>query len=138
MNDKVNEVVAALNGAKTAEGLAIQAEVVDSDDGLVKAELSEREEFPIMIEIDDDQITAIANLWDQTDVKTGMEAEMMNVMLSMNIALPLSAFAKTGRTYQLFGAMSVNTVMANVVEEITALSDNTIAVFDALGEYLNQ
>ena len=63
---------------------------------------------------------------------------MMNVMLSMNIALPLSAFAKTGRTYQLFGAMSVNTVMANVVEEITALSDNTIAVFDALGEYLNQ
>ena len=68
MNDKVNEVVAALNGAKTAEGLAIQAEVVDSDDGLVKAELSEREEFPIMIEIDDDQITAIANLWDQTDV----------------------------------------------------------------------
>jgi hypothetical protein len=138
LNDKINEVVAALNAATTEEGLAIQAEVVNRDDSLVKVELAEREEFPIMIEFGEDQITVIANLWDQNDVKPGMEAEMMNVMLSMNIALPLSAFAKTGKTYQLFGAMSMNTMMANVVEEITALSDNTIAVFDALSEYLNQ
>lgn len=138
MNDKLNEIVTALNGAKTEEGLGIQAEVVDADEGLVKVELAEREEFPIMIDVSEDQITAIANLWDQHDVKEGMEAEMMNVMLSMNIALPLSAFAKTGSTYQLFGAMSANTLMANVVEEITVLSDNTIAVFEALGEYLNR
>ena len=138
MNAKVNEVVTALNGAKTQEGLAIQAEVVDADEGLVKVELEDRAEFPIMIELSDDQITAVANLWDQGDVKEGMEAEMMNVMLSMNIALPLSAFAKTGSTYQLFGAMSVNTVMTNVVEEIAVLSDNTLAVFDALGEYLGR
>ena len=138
MNAKVNEVVTALNGAKTQEGLAIQAEVVDADEGLVKVELEDRAEFPIMIELSDDQITAVANLWDQGDVKEGMEAEMMNMMLSMNIALPLSAFAKTGSTYQLFGAMSVNTVMTNVVEEIAVLSDNTLAVFDALGEYLGR
>ena len=138
MNDKLNEIVTALNGAKTEEGLGIQAEIVDTGEGLVKVELAEREEFPIMIDVSEDQITAIAILWDQHDVKEGMEAEMMNVMLSMNIALPLSAFAKTGSIYQLFGAMSANTVMANVVEEITVLSDNTIAVFEALGEYLNR
>jgi uncharacterized protein YjfI (DUF2170 family) len=138
LNDKLNEIVTALNGAKTEEGLGIQAEIVDAGEGLVKVELAEREEFPIMIDVSEDQITAIAILWDQHDVKEGMEAEMMNVMLSMNIALPLSAFAKTGSIYQLFGAMSANTVMANVVEEITVLSDNTIAVFEALGEYLNR
>lgn len=137
MTDKLNEVVAALNAATTEEGLAIRAEVVDAGEQLIKVELEEREEFPIMLDIAEDQITAVVNLWSQNEVKEGAEAEMMSVMLSMNVALPLSAFAKTGGTYQLFGAMSANTVMENIVEEINALSDNTLEVVDALGEYLN-
>jgi uncharacterized protein YjfI (DUF2170 family) len=136
VTDRLNEVVAALNAATTKEGLAIRASVMDEDNEIVKIEVEEREEFPIMLDIDEDQITAIVNLWDQAEVKEGAEAEMMSVMLSMNVALPLSAFAKTGRIYQLFGAMSVNTVMDNIVEEIGVLSDNTLAVADVLGDYL--
>lgn len=137
MTDKLNEVVAALNIATTKEGLAIRAEVVDVGDEIIKIEVEEREEFPIMLDIDDDQITAIVNLWSQHEIKEGAEAEMMSVMLSMNVALPLSAFAKTEGIYQLFGAMSANTVMENIVEEINVLSDNTLEVLDALGDYLN-
>ncbi len=138
MSEKLNEVVAALNGAATPEGLPIRAEVIDADNEIVKIEVEEREEFPIVLEIDEDQMTAVVNLWNQSEVKQGLEAEMMSVMLSMNVALPLSAFAKTEGTYQLFGAMSTNTVMDNVVEEISVLSDNTLQVIDALGEYLKQ
>ncbi len=137
MTDKLNEVVAALNAATTNEGLAIRAEVIDADEKIIKVEVEEREEFPIMLDIDEEQITAIVNLWSQNEVKEGAEAEMMSVMLSMNVALPLSAFAKTGGTYQLFGAMSANTLMENIVEEISVLSDNTLEVVDALGDYLN-
>ncbi|MEN8167823.1 MAG: DUF2170 family protein [Pseudomonadota bacterium] len=137
MTDKLNEVVAALNAATTKEGLAIRAEVVDAGEGIIKVEVEEREEFPIMLDIDEEQMTAIVNLWSQNEVKEGAEAEMMSVMLSMNVALPLSAFAKTEGTYQLFGAMSANTVTENIVEEINVLSDNTLEVVDALGDYLN-
>jgi uncharacterized protein YjfI (DUF2170 family) len=137
VTDKLNEVVAALNAATTKEGLAIRAEVIDAGEGIIKIEVEEREEFPIMLDIDEDQMTAIVNLWSQNEVKEGAEAEMMSVMLSMNVALPLSAFAKTGGIYQLFGAMSANTVMENIVEEINVLSDNTLEVVDALGDYLN-
>jgi uncharacterized protein YjfI (DUF2170 family) len=136
LNDKLKDVVAALDGVTTPAGMAIRATIVEGESGLLKVEIEDREEFPIMIEFSTDQITAVANLWKHSDVKAGMEAEMMNIMLSMNIAMPLSSFAKTGGTYQLFGAMSVNTLMQNVVEEIAVLSDNTLAVFDALGEYL--
>ncbi|MGD8588539.1 MAG: DUF2170 family protein [Chromatiales bacterium] len=136
MTDRLKEVVTALNDATTKEGLAIRAIVVDEGEELIKVEVEEREEFPIMLDIDDDQMTAIVNLWGQEEVKEGAEAEMMSVMLSMNVALPLSAFAKTGGIYQLFGAMSVNTVMENVVEEISALSDNALAVVDVLSGYL--
>ena len=138
MSEKVNEVVAALNGAATLEGLAIRAEVIDADREILKIEIEDREEFPIILEIDEEQMTVVVNLWNQNEVKEGLEAEMMSVMLSMNIALPLSAFAKTEGTYQLFGAMSTNTMMDNVIEEITVLSDNTLQVVDALSEYLNQ
>ncbi|MEN8179426.1 MAG: DUF2170 family protein [Pseudomonadota bacterium] len=137
MTDKLNEVVAALNAATTKEGLEIRAEVIDAGEGIIKIEVEEREEFPIMLDIDEEQMTAIVNLWSQNEVKEGAEAEMMNVMLSMNVALPLSAFAKTGGIYQLFGAMSANTVMENIVEEINVLSDNTLEVVDALSDYLN-
>ena len=137
MTDKLNEVVAALNAATTKEGLAIRAEVIDAGEGIIKVEVEEREEFPIMLDIAEDQMTAIVNLWSQNEVKEGAEAEMMSVMLSMNVALPLSAFAKTGGIYQLFGAMSANTVMENIVEEINVLSDNTLEVVDALSDYLN-
>ena len=137
MTDKLNEVVAALNAATTKEGLAIRAEVIDAGEGIIKVEVEEREEFPIMLDIAEDQMTAIVNLWSQNEVKEGAEAEMMSVMLSMNVALPLSAFAKTGGIYQLFGAMSANTVTENIVEEINVLSDNTLEVVDALGDYLN-
>jgi uncharacterized protein YjfI (DUF2170 family) len=136
VTDRLNEVVAALNGTATKEGLAIRAIVVDQDEEIIKVEVEEREEFPIMLDIDDDQMTAIVNLWGRDEVKEGVEAEMMSVMLSMNLALPLSAFAKTSGIYQLFGAMSVNTVTENVVEEISVLSDNTLAVLDALSGYL--
>jgi uncharacterized protein YjfI (DUF2170 family) len=136
VTDRLKEVVTALNDATTKEGLAIRAIVVDEGEELIKVEVEEREEFPIMLDIDDDQMTAIVNLWGQEEVKEGAEAEMMSVMLSMNVALPLSAFAKTGGIYQLFGAMSVNTVMENVVEEISALSDNALAVVDVLSGYL--
>ena len=137
MTDKLNEVVAALNAATTKEGLAIRAEIIDAGEGIIKIEVEEREEFPIMLDVDEDQMTAIVNLWSQNEVKEGAEAEMMSVMLSMNVALPLSAFAKTGGIYQLFGAMSANTVMENIVEEINVLSDNTLEVVDALSDYLN-
>jgi uncharacterized protein YjfI (DUF2170 family) len=138
LNDKRKEVASALSEATVSGGMAISVSTVDGNDGFLKVEIEDREEFPIMVEFSDDQITAVANLWRYSDVKEGMEAEMMNVMLSMNIAMPLSSFAKTGGTYQLFGAMSVNTVTSNIVEEIEMLSDNTLAVFDALGGYLNQ
>ena len=138
MSEKSNEVVAALNGAATPESLAISAEVIDKEREIIKIEIEDREEFPIILEIDEEQMTAVVNLWHQKEVKEGLEAEMMSVMLSMNVALPLSAFAKTEGTYQLFGAMSTNTLMENVIEEITVLSDNTLQVLEVLSGYLNQ
>jgi hypothetical protein len=136
-DNKLNEVVNALNEATTGDGLTIAAEIIDADEQMIKVTVETREEFPLIVDINDDQLLVIANLWDAAEVKEGAEAEMMSTMLSMNIALPLSAFGKTGSQYQLFGALSVDSKLEVIVQEVDVLSSNLEAVLEAFVEYLN-
>ena len=65
MSDKrVTEIIELLNGATTVEGLSIHAEVINTDEQMIKVIIETREELPIIVDINDDQILAIANLWD--------------------------------------------------------------------------
>lgn len=136
-DNKLNEVVNALEGATTSDGLAITVEIIDAPGHVLKVTVETREEFPIILDVNDDQILAIVNLWDASEVKEGAEAEMMSTMLSMNIALPLSAFGKTGSQYQLFGALSADSKLEVIVQEVDVLSSNLEAVLEAFVEYLN-
>lgn len=133
---RVTEIVELLNGATTVEGLSIHAEVIDADEQMIKVVIETREEFPIIVDINDDQILAIANLWDASEIKEESEAEMMHSMLRMNIALPLSAFALTGTQYQLFGALSTDSRDEVILEEVELLSSNLEAVLDDFAIYL--
>ena len=136
MSEKLKEVLNALNGATTDDGLTLRAEVIDEESAMIQVVVDGREEFPIIVDIDEDQILALVSLWNETDVREGVEAEMMSAMLAMNIPLPLSAFGKTGSTYQLFGAMAPDTIASNLVLEVDLLSDNALAVYEAFEEYL--
>jgi uncharacterized protein len=135
-NNTLTEIIETLNSAITEEGLAMAAEIIDAEEQMFKVVVEGREEFPIIGDINEDQILAIINLWDGADVKEGAEAEMMGAMLSMNIPLPLSSFAKTGNQYQLFGALSNDSKLEVIVQEMSALSGNVEAVLDAFSEYL--
>lgn len=135
-NNTLTAVVEALNGAMTDDGLAMRAEIIDVAEQMFKVVVESREEFPIIGDINDDQILAIANLWQVSEVKSGAEAEMMNAMLGMNIPLPLSSFAKTGNQYQLFGALSTDSKLEVIVQEMSALSSNVEAVLEEFSQYL--
>jgi hypothetical protein len=137
LSDKrVTEIIELLNGATTVEGLSIHAEVINTDEQMIKVIIETREELPIIVDINDDQILAIANLWDASEVKQESEAEMMRSMLRMNIALPLSAFAQTGSQYQLFGALSTDSRDEVIIEEVELLSSNLEAVLEDFAIYL--
>ena len=63
--------------------------------------------------------------------------EMFESMLSLNIPMPLSSFAKMDDKYAVFGAMSLNSSAEDVALEITSLSDNSLDAIEALSDYLN-
>ena len=138
MTDKLSNVEAALNAAETEAGLKIAAKIIDQDAQMLQIEVEGREEFPIILDIDDDQILVMTNLWNEDEVNSESRAQMLEVMLTMNMPMPLSAFGKTGATYQLFGAMAVESKMENIILEVITLSENTMEVFDGLEQFLRK
>ncbi|MBT3309638.1 MAG: DUF2170 family protein [Gammaproteobacteria bacterium] len=136
MIEKLKTIVDALNGATTSDGLQIEAAIIDESELMAQVTVETREEFPIIVDINETQVLAIVNLFESEEIKEGLEAEMMEGMLSMNIPLPLSAFAKTGQQYQLYGAASVDSKPEVLVEEIDMLSCNLDAALEAFSSYL--
>ena len=61
---------------------------------------------------------------------------MMEIMLDMNVPMPLSSFAKIENKYVVFGAMSLNSSIEDVALEIATLSENAIDAISTMNDYL--
>lgn len=135
---QLQEIRAGLDGVTTEEGTTFGAEmVVEGDVTLVKVELEDREEFPIFISVDEDQLVCMTYLWPESEVKADRRSELLEAMLTMNVPMPLSSFGKVGDQYLIFGAMAANADMAELQHELIVLSDNTLTTVEVFGEYLN-
>lgn len=108
----------------------------ESDD-TVQVVVEDREEFPILVSADDEQILCVTYLWDDSQVKADGRSELQATLLAMNVPLPLSSFGKIGDRYVLFGALAANSSVEDVVTELEILSENTLEAIEAVAIYLN-
>lgn len=123
-----------LNGITSDNGFRFSTAEAD---GAVQVVVEDREEFPIVISSDDEQIVCLTYLWDEAQVKDGQKSEMLSALLEMNVPLPLSSFGKIGDRYVLFGALSASSRVEDVINELEILSDNTLEAIEAIAPYLN-
>ncbi|MDQ7004695.1 MAG: DUF2170 family protein [Ghiorsea sp.] len=98
--------------------------------------VEDREELPIFISTSDDQVLCIAYLFKNEEVKADMVHEMNNAMLSANISIPLSSFAKIGDQYVIYGALSVSSNLDDVVHEIDVLASNMVEAIEVMSDFL--
>ncbi len=110
---------------------------IDGETPVIQAVVQDVDEFPIMVTVGDEQILAIADLWGGAEVLDGKVNELNAVLLRANLPLPLSSFSIMGDRYVIFGALSVNSDITEVVEEITSLANNTVDALDFCKEYLH-
>lgn len=103
----------------------------------VEVVVEDREEFPILVSADDEQILCVTYLWDEAQVKADGRTDMLAGLLEMNVPLPLSSFGKIGDRYVLFGALAAGSSVADVVTELEILSDNTLEAIEAVAPFLN-
>lgn len=106
-------------------------------DGAMEIVVEDRDEFPIMVSADDEQVLCLTYLWDETQVKPDRKADMLSALLEMNVPLPLSSFGKIGDRYVLFGALAADSDLGDIVNELEILSDNTLEAIESIAEFLN-
>ena len=103
----------------------------------VQVVVEDREEFPILVSSDDEQILCVVYLWDESQVKPAGRTDMLAALLEMNVPLPLSSFGMIGDRYVLFGALAANSSVEDIITELETLSDNTLEAIEAIAEFLN-
>jgi len=132
----LNELEAVLNVANTDDGGSFSAEIIDGEIPVLQVTIIDREEFPIFITIDNSQILCVSYLWKESEIDRDQREELFEMMLTMNIPMPLSAFSKVGDQYLIFGSLACTSMVDTVVHEVEVLSDNTLEVIDSFSDYM--
>ena len=114
----------------------ISIEKIEGEAPVIQATVDDVDEFPVMISLGEEQILVIADLWGVDEIQDGKVDALNAVLLRANLPIPLSSFSIMGDRYVLFGALSINSDITEIVEEITALSSNILDALDFCKEYL--
>lgn len=99
--------------------------------------VEDRDEFPILLSVDDEQTLCLTYLWDEAQVRQEKRTELLTTLLEMNVPLPLSSFGKVADRYVIFGALAATASTEDLVAELETLSDNTLEVLEVVAPYLN-
>lgn len=123
-------------GKDVENGFPFEVNPIPGEVEVLHIVVEDREELPIFVSACDEQILCIAYLFKQEEVNSASLAEMNKAMLTANISMPLSSFALVDDQYVIYGALSVNSSLEDIVHEIEVLSSNTIEAIEAMSDYL--
>ncbi len=112
------------------------AELISGDVDVLKITVEDREELPIFISISENQILCISYLFKIEEVKDESVNELNHSMISANISMPLSSFSLIDNQYVIYGALSINSSIKDIIHEIEILSSNTIDAIESISDYL--
>lgn len=137
-NKNIARLLKELTDAQLSDESRLDVELFDGENAVISVKVQDRDEFPIYLTVDESQILCICYLFGEDEVDTTKRAEMNETMLMLNVSIPLSSFSKIANQYILFGALSPNSSVEEIINEIEILSDNVLEAIDAIAEYLKE
>ena len=130
-----NELVK--KGQDAESGFPFEVNPIPGEVEVLQIIVEDREELPIFVSASEEQILCIAYLFKDEEVKSESIDKMNTYMLAANISMPLSSFAKIDDQYVVYGALSVNSSLEDIVHEVEVLSSNVIEAIESMSDYLN-
>ena len=123
-------------GNTSQTGFQFDCYPIDGEVEVLQVNVVGREEIPVFVSVTDNQVLCISYLWGENEVNQDRRSEMFETMLELNIPMPLSAFAKIDDKYVVYGALSLQSSMLEIEQELSVLSDNCLEVIDEMVDYL--
>ena len=133
-------LLAALSKEKLIVDGKAGIELIDGVEPSLLIEMYEYGDLPIFISVAGEQILCESVLWSVDDV---LDVNGLNeAILKTHKFLPLSTVSIESAKglpdhYQMFGALSATSTLANVVLEVEVLAANVIQATEAYSEFLN-
>lgn len=103
---------------------------------VIQVTIEGREELPVFITCAEPQILCIVYLWSDDEVIPEQRTALLEMLLDLNVSIPLSSFGRIGNRYVLFGALARHASVQDIAEDVAVLSDNSIDALTALGQFL--
>jgi len=132
----IQDIALRFSEQNSYEGATFDVQIIPGEVEVLQIIVGGLEEVPVYLSITDSQILCIAYLWDESEVNQKKRGDMLETMLSMNIPMPLSSFARIADKYTIFGAMAVTSSFDDIAHEVIVLSENTVEALSALEEFL--
>ncbi len=117
-------------------GLAVQLQPIPGDVPVVQVSIEGREELPIFVTASDSQLLCMCYLWRDDELLPERRTELLETMLDLNPAVPLSSFGRVGDRFVLFGALARDARVEDIATDVAELSDNALDALDAMSEFL--
>jgi uncharacterized protein YjfI (DUF2170 family) len=118
-------------------GMSVHLQPIPGDVPVVQITIDGRQELPIFLTGSQAQILCMCYLWSDDEVNPERRTELLECMLDLNPAVPLSSFGRVDRRYVLFGALAADARVEDIAKDVAVLSDNALDALDALSEFLN-
>lgn len=123
-------------GKDIKKGFPFEVNPIPGDVEVLQIIIEDKEELPIFISVSEEQILCIAYLFKTEEVEKSKIDNLNNEMLQTNINIPLSSFGLIEDQYVIYGSLSVNSSLEDVVHEIEILSSNSLDAIEAMSDYL--
>jgi len=94
------------------------------------------EELPVFVTASPSQVLCICYLWTEAEIRLERRAEMLEAMMDLNMAIPLSNFGRIGEHYVLFGSLAHDASAASIATDVAMVADNAFEALDVFTEFL--
>ncbi|MFT4924054.1 MAG: hypothetical protein ACI8WB_000132 [Phenylobacterium sp.] len=118
------------------EGMGFESFLIAGEQDVLQVVVEGFDEMPIFVTITEEQMLCISYLFDKSELKDGVNAELNETLLQLNVPMPLSAFSIIDSKYSIFGALSVNSSFDDIAHELVTLADNAIDALEAIEDFL--
>jgi len=132
----IQDLAKQLSDLQSFDGYEFECQPIPGEVDVLQVTVGDFEELPSYVSITDTQVLCITWLFTDDEVKAESRDDMMEEMLELNIPIPLSAFAKIGDRYVIFGALSINSSIEDICQELITLSENAVEAITVLEEFL--
>ena len=132
----IQDLAIRLSDLQSFDGYQFECQPIPGEVDVLQVTGGDFEELPSYVSITDTQVLCITWLFTEDEVKPETRADMMEEMLELNIPIPLSAFAKIGDRYVIFGALSIDSSIEDICHELITLSENAVEAISVLEEFL--